>query len=352
MYPTRLGSSPYGLFGSRRRVLAFLGELSRELLRVKPRYERVNSRTFESDVYEYDRGVYVVDVRGVKGYVSSDEDLLTSFWWALFLGSLRDLNVDDCVSTTGGVYTLRSSGDVNNSVAYISYGTGTVPESFVDRTLQARAGSISTTVTIGYLSDRVRISFSGTIPSDSSELGIEQVLIDTTSTNRTTLLGRKVGSFASGRGVVWNIDFLSPWVRAVGDYMYGIHANLNVTMVRIDGVSFTARTSGDANAGSVYLVASSDAMTWDPMLSGITNAFSLTSFYADLFGTRFVRSTIIYGLSSPASDITVNTIGLYFPVYDSAGTAQTVCVLVQPLASPVTLFAGRNNLIVLRLIAI
>jgi hypothetical protein len=352
MYPTRLGSNPYGLFGSRRRALAFLGELSRELLRVKPGYERVNSRTFESDVYEYDRGVYVVDVRGVEGRVSSDEDLLTSYWWALFLGLIRDVDVGDCVATDGTAYILRSSAHVNAGGAYISYGTGTAPESFVDNRLVARAGSISTSVTIAYLSDRVRVSFSGTLPSGASELGIEQSLYDTTGGSRTTLLGRKVGSFSAGQGVVWNIDFLSPWVRAVGDFMYGIHMDLNVTMVRIDGVSFTARTSGTAGPSSAYLVASSGVMTWDPMLYGITGAFSLTNFYADVLGSRFVRSTIIYGLSSPASDISVNTIGLYFRVYDSAGTAQTVCVLVQPLASPITLYARRNNLIVLRIIAL
>jgi hypothetical protein len=352
MYPTRLGSNPYGLFGSRRRALAFLGELSRELLRVKPRYERVNSRTFESDVYEYDRGVYVVDVRGVKGYISSDEDLLTSYWWALFLGLIRDVNVGDCVAIDGAVYTLRSNARVNHGLVYIAYGTGTAPESFVDRTLLSRAGSISTSVTIGYLSDRVRVSLSGTLPSGSSELGIEQALIDTGNAPRVTLLGRKVGTFTAGQGVTWNIDFLSPWVRAVGDFMYGVLAGLNVTMVRIDGVSFTARTLGDGNAGSAYLVASSSTVTWDPMLVGITGAFSLTNYYADVLGARFVRSTIIYGLSSPASDIQVNTIGLYFPVFDSAGTAQTVCILVQPLASPITLFAGRNNLIVLRIIAL
>jgi hypothetical protein len=347
-----LGSNPYGLFGSRRRALAFIGELSKELLHVKPRYGRVNPRTFEYDVYEYDRGVYVVDVRGVEGHVSGDEDLLVSNWWALFLGLIREVNAGDVVDLSGAGYTLRSTGDVNPGSAYIAYGTGTAPESFVDRTLQARAGSISTTITIGYLSDRVRISLSGILPSDSSELGIEQNLYDTSVNTRTTLLGRKVGSFTSGQGVTWNVDFLSPWVRQIGDYMFGVHINGNVTMVRIDGVSFTARTGADSNAGSSYLVASSSVVTWDPGLSGITGAFSLINLFADVLGTRVVRSTIIYGLSSPSSDVEVNTIGLYFPVFDTVGNPQTTCILVQPLASPITLYAGRNNLIVLRIIAL
>jgi len=122
-------------------------------------------------------------------------------------------------------------------------------------------------------------------------------------------------------------------------------------MVRIDGTSFTARTSGDSQSGSAYLVASGDLVSWSSMLIAISNAFSLSNYYADILGTRYVRATLIHGLYSPVNDIAVNTIGLYFPVYDTTGTSQTVCILVQPLSSPVTLYASRNNLIVLRIIA-
>jgi hypothetical protein len=339
------------MFDSRRKTLAYIEELSREFLYIKPMYERINQRTFEYDVYEYDKGVYIVDVKGVKGYVSSDEDLLTSYWWALFLGSIRNVNAGDVVDIGGSTYTLRSSDNPNFVAAYISYGAGTTPESFVDRTLVTRVGSISTLITVGYLSDRVRIAFSGTIPSTSYELGIEQTLSDTSGSARTTLLGRRTGSWGAGTAVAWYIDFLAPWVRGVGDYMFGIHREADVTMVRVDGVSFTARTSGESNAGSAYLVASSDLVDWSPTLIAISNAFSLSNYYADILGTRYIRATLIHGLYSPANDIAVNTIGLYFPVFDTAGTSQTVCILAQPLSSPITLYASRNNLIVLRIIA-
>ena len=351
MYPTPQVHSPYGRFDSRRKALAFIEELSKELLYIKPRHERINPRTFEYDVYEYDRGIYIVDVSGVKGYISSDEDLLTSNWWALFLGSIRDVNPGDVVNTGGTAYSLRASSEPCYTAAYISYGTGTTPESFVDRTLVSRSGSISTSISIGYMSDRVRITLSGTIPSTSYELGIEQALYDSSGGLHTTLLGRKTGSWSASTAVAWYIDFLSPWVRGVGDYMYGIHRKANVTMVRIDGTSFTARTSGDSNAGTIYLVASSDLVSWGPTLVAISNAFSLSNYYADILGTRYIRATMIHGLYSPANDIQVNTIGLYFPVFDTAGVSQTVCILVQPLSSPITLYASRNNLIVLRIIA-
>jgi hypothetical protein len=351
MYPTPQAHNPYGMFDRRRKTLAFIEELSKELADLKPRYERINPRSFEFDVYEYDKGIYIVDVKGIKGYVAGEEDLLNTNWWALFLGSIRETNPSDVVDTGGTSRDLRASNTPLYSAASISYGTGTMPESFVDRTLVSRSGSISPSISVGYLSDRIRITLSCTIPSTSYELGIEQGLMSTGGSGYTALLGRKTGSWGANTAVAWYIDFLSPWVRGVGDYMYGIHRYANVTMVRVDGTSFTARTSGDSQSGSAYLVASGDLVSWSSMLIAISNAFSLSNYYADILGTRYIRATFLHGLYSPSNDIAVNTIGLYFPVYDTTGTSQTVCILVQPLSSPITLYASRNNLIVLRIIA-
>jgi hypothetical protein len=351
MYPTPQAHNPYGRFDSRRKALSLIEEISKELLYIKPRHGRANPRTFEFDVYEYDKGIYVVDVRGVKGYISSDEDLLTSYWWALFLGSIRDSNTGDVLDLGGASYSLRSSYIPVYGAAYLSYGTGTTTESFVDRCLVSKVGTISASISVGYMSDRIRITLSGAVPSTSYELGIEQTTVDTSGSGHTSLLGRKTGSWSGNTAVSWYIDFLSPWVRGVGDYMYGIHRYANVTMVRIDGTSFTARTSGDSQSGSAYLVASSDLVSWSSTLIAISNAFSLSNYYADILGTRYIRATFFHGLYSPANDTAVNTIGLYFPVYDANGNTQTVCILAQPLSSPITLYASRNNLVVLRIIA-
>jgi len=351
IYPTKLGSRPYGLFESRRRTLAFIRELSWDLLDIEARLDNYRNKRNEYRVYEYDKGIYIVDVKGVKGYIAWEDDLLVSNWWALFLGILRDVNPCDVVNTGGYAPCLRSSGDVNNAAAYISYGTGTTPEGFTDNTLKSRSGSISTSITIGYMSDRTRITLSGTLTSAASELGIEQSLFKTDGYADTFLLGRRTGSWSANQAVAWYIDFLSPWVRQVGNHMYGILMNADVATTRIDGVSFTARTSGDSQSGSAYLVASGSSVTWSPSLYNIPNAFSPSNYIVDILGTRYIRATFFHGLYSPANDIQVNTIGLYFPTFDTNGNTQTVCMMVQPLSSPVTLYAGRNNLIVLRIVA-
>jgi len=351
MYPIKLGSRPYGLFESRRRTLEFIRELNRDLLDIKPRLDNYRNKRNEYRVYEYDKNIHVIDVKGVKGYIAGEEDLLVSNWWALFLGLLRDTNSCDAVQMDGSSVCLRSQTDVNNAGAYISYGTGTTPESFTDNVLKSRSGSISTSITIGYMSDRVRITLSGTLTSAASELGIEQSLFRTDGYTATFLLGRRTGSWSANQAVAWYIDFLSPWVNQVGSYMYGILMNADVTATRIDGVSFTVRTGADSQSGTSYLVASSSSVTWSPSLYNIPNAFSLSNYIADVLGTRYIRATFYHGLYSPANNIQVNTIGLYIPAYDTNGNTQTVCLLVQPLSSPITLYAGMNNLIVLRIVA-
>lgn len=351
IYPTKLGSKPYGLFESRRRTLAFIRELSWDLLDIEPRLDNYRNKRGEHRVYEYDKNIHVIDVKGIKGYIAGEEDLLVSGWWALFLGIIRDTNVGDVVQTDGGVVSLRTQTDVNNWGAYISYGTDTTLESFTDNTLKSRSGSISTSITIGYMSDRTRITLSGTLTSAASELGIEQSLFRTDGYSSTFLLGRRTGSWSANQAVAWYIDFLSPWVRQVGNHMYGILMNADVATTRVDGVSFTAGTSGDSNSNSAYLVASSNSVTWSPSLYNIPNAFSLSNYMADVLGTRYIRATFFHGLYSPANDVQVNTIGLYLPTFDTNGNTQTVCLMVQPLSSPVTLYAGRNNLIVLRIVA-
>jgi len=351
-YQTPWVSNPYGLFDSRRKTLAYLEELSKDLLELKPRLNNYRNGRNEYRAYEYDKGIYVIDVQDIKGYVKGEEDLLGSNWWALFLGLLRDKNVGDAVDQSLNAFTLRTQNNPTSGAAYLIYGTGTTPETFTDWKLANYVGSIGTSITISYQTDRTRITLSGTLTATATELGISQSLYDAAGPSRTTLLGRITGSWSTNQAVTWNIDFLSPWVRAVGDLMYGTLTKANVTMVEISGSSFTARTSGDPQSGSAYLMASSDVISWSPSLYVMSNAFSLNNYYADLLYTRYIRGTFIHGLYAPAADTTVNTIGLYFPVYDTSGNTHITCVLVQPLSSPITLYGGKNNLIVLRIIAL
>jgi hypothetical protein len=325
-------------------------ELLRDLTTIKPRINRYNKR-YEYEAYEYDRGIYIVDVGGVKPKSNGEKDLLLSNFWALLIGTLRDANVGDTVDIGGGSYTIRSAGDVNSGMAYLVYGTGVDPSYFTQYSLQSRKGFLASSVDIAYLSDRTRISISGILPEDVYEIGVEQLLYDTGGYVRTILLARTTGSFSRGKAVVYNIDFLYPWVRQIGDLLFGTMIDKHVIMVDVNGVVFLSRTGADPNAGSVYLVLSSSPVTWSPSLYNIPSPLTPSSFYYDNFGSRSLRMTYVHGMMSPSTDIAVNTIALYQPIFRSDGTSMTVCHLVIPLSSPATFYGNKNNLIVLRIIA-
>jgi hypothetical protein len=342
------------LFASNRRALAFLSEIVEDIAHLKPRIKM--NRRFEYEPYEHDRGVYLVDVTGIKGLVEADrraeEDLLVSNYWALLLGLLRYVNPGDVVDTGGTVYSIRATGDVNHGVAYLVYGTSTAPETFTDNALKSYSGSISTSIAISYMSDRTRVALSGVVPAVAYELGVYQYLYDTGGSFRLIMLARKVGSWSANQAVSYYIDFFSPWVKQVGDLIYGILRNVDVSTQRIDGTTITLRTSAAVNSSSIYLVISPTPVSWSPSLYSVPGAVTPSNYYTDILGSRYIRATIIHALMAPSSNMEVNTLGLYQPVYDSAGATHTVCWLVLPLASPITLYAGRNNLIVLRIIAL
>jgi hypothetical protein len=341
------------LFTSNRQALAFISEIVEDIAYLKPRI-RMN-RLFEHEPYEYDKGIYLIDVSSVKGFVEVDrraeEDLLVSNFWALLLGLLRNVNPGDCVSVGGGAFTLRAATNVNAGAAYLVYGTSTVPETFTDNALRSYSGSISTSIGISYMSDRTRVVLSGVVPATAYELGIYQSLHDTGGGTPLTMLARRVGSWSAYQAVSYYIDFFSPWVKQVGDLIYGILRNADVVTQRIDGTTITLRTSGDMNADTVYLVISPTKVTWGPGLYSVPGAVIPTNYYTDILGSRYIRATIIHALIAPSSDMQVNTLGLYQSVFDSTGATHTACWMVLPLASPITLYAGRNNLIVLRILA-
>jgi hypothetical protein len=354
----RISQTPYPRlsntrFSSNRQAKSFLSDIAEGIADMKPRI-RMNRR-FEYEPYEYDKGIYLLDVSNVKGSVEAgrgaEEDLLVSTFWAMLLGLLRDTNPGDVVDTSSSGFYLRASGDVNVVTAYLVYGMSTISPTFIDNVLKSYSGSISTSISMNYLSDRTRVTLSGILTGAAYELGIYQSLYDASAVSHICLLARMVGSWSANQVVNYNIDFLSPWVKQVGDLIYGILRNADVNTQRIDGTTITLRTSTEINPSSVYLVISPTSVSWSPSLYYIPNALTPSNYYLDLLGSRYIRMTILNGLIAPSSDTQINTLGLYQSVYDSGGVTHTVCWLVLPLSSPITLYAARNNLVILRIIA-
>jgi hypothetical protein len=164
------------------------------------------------------------------------------------------------------------------------------------------------------------------------------------------MLGRRTGTWSKGQAVVWNIDFLQPWVRAVADLFYGTLRDANVTMVDATGANFTARTSQDPNASTVWLVASPNSITWSPGLTSIPNKVDLATYYLDFLRNRAARMTYLVGTATPITDTQLNTVGLYQGIFDTTGASHNCAMMAIPLSAPITFYKDKNNLAVLRII--
>jgi hypothetical protein len=327
-----------------------VNQVLKDLSYVKPRIDRFNKR-FKYEAYEYDKGIYIIDVKGVKGSVDGRENILVSNFWALFIGLIRNVNAGDIVDVGGVARDLRSSGDVNAGIAYLVYGSGITSEAFTQNALASYVGSISTTISISYLSDRTRITFSGTLPADAYEIGVQQYVFTSGGSSYTYLFARKAGFWSKGSLINYFIDYSYPWIRQIGDLMYGVHRDADTSVKRVDGSTFTARTSADFNVDTAYIVLSSSPVTWSPSLYNIPSPITPVQYAHHKLDARIYRAVHFNAVYTPTSDTAINSIALYQLIYDTAGGSNTVCLLVIPLSSPATAYANKNNVFIIRIFA-
>jgi hypothetical protein len=309
--------------------------------------------------WEYDKRITVVDVSGaesIKGlvYVDNkyvDHNILTSWFWAMIIGLLADSSVSDVVSTGGVANPLLMNQYSGYGSAWMSVGSSDIAESFLDINLRSYVKNLATTITLGSTSSDSRVTLTATTDVDTKEVGVFQNLYYATYSYTAYMYARKVVYVPAGKTITWSLTFSQPWSKRMAELMYGIFRYANSGIVRTDGTIFTARTTGDVNAGRAYLVYSSTQVTWSPDLYAVPNAQGLSMMYWDAFNQRSFRLWGLLGSITPGTDVTVNTLGIYQPIYDTSGVAQTVCLAVLPLSTPVTFYANRVNLVMLRIVA-
>jgi len=322
-------------------------EIVRQILYDEPRPRR------PLDSYEYDKYIHIVDIPlkdSIIGHIDGKRNLLICYFWALMFAIMNDTNLT-FVNTSGISYGLRSSGDMNRGSAYLVYGSGVSPEIFYQNSLVSYSGSISTAVSFGQLSDRNRITLSGIAPDNAQEIGIYQVLIDVNNSSQTTMLARKVIYVPKGKAINYYIDFLMPWSYNWALLMYGILLDANVSgAIDADGNTYTLRSSGDVNAGVVRMRLSTTLYSWSPSLTNISYVIEPPT-YRFLGHYTSYEYLFLLGATTPSSDISINTISVVQSLYDTGGVGHDTYILILPLQTPITLYAGRVNIIFLRLIA-
>jgi len=306
------------------------------------------------DLYEFDRGIYLIDVplnQTVNGFVNGKRNILTFNFWALKFGLLGDFNAGGAVDVGGGVYTLRTIGDPQWGAVQLAIGSDSTPEDITQYKLGNEIATLPTTVTFGRLSDRNRITLSGVTTQDASEVGIKAPLRNDAGWNLWFLIARKAMTVSANQAINWYIDFLQPWLYNWALAMYGYLTDSNPSGVVDElGYIYQVRTWADANAGSVRIRVSSQTYTWSPDLATISAELEIPP-YLRYDNFRNIVYLFIIGNVIPPDDMSVNTVALMQPMFDTNGNVRNTYVAVIPLSSPATLYKNRSNLIFIRLVA-
>jgi len=323
-------------------------EIARQILYDVP----INVMKRPLDSYEYDKYIHLIDIplkETVIGHINGKRNILVFNFWLVFFGLLTDSNISDALDISGSTKTVGTAGDFNLAAAYLTYGYSTSPELFYQNSLVSYGGSISTSRSFGQLSDRNRITLSGVSPAEIQEIGIYQSVNPASSW--TIMYARKQMYVPRNKTINYYIDFLMPWTYNCALLMYGFLSEANVSgAIDAYGASYTLRSSGDVNAGAVRMRVSQTLYSWSPSLTNISYDLELST-YRTVGNARSAVYLFIVGIASPTTDISVNTISLIQSLYDTGGTGHDTYVLILPLQTPITLYAGRTNVIFLRFVA-
>lgn len=330
----------------------------RSLDRSETLYQLVNIGMLDKyrkriDNQGHGESILIDTLKGVRGTVTVDgvtrDNLILANFGTYWFGILLDTNLSPvrAYDVTGEV-TLRTMGDVNADAFTVMIGSGTSPPAMTDFDLVNRV-SLTTARSISNQETETIIVGSAVSDRSFTEVGIRQGLVDTVGGVKNYLLARSLMSGGANTSIVYRIRFQYPWVRNMGYIMYGLLTDSNISVTDIGGTSFTARTSADMNAGSVYLVGSSQGVTWNPDISRLQNPFTISTatYY---YNPRTFVLLILVGSISPSTDTELRVIGLQQAVYDVSTQTRHVLLGCIPLPNPIVLRANRVNFVFLRIL--
>jgi hypothetical protein len=288
-----------------------------------------------------------------RGYVNGKENYLLANWFAMQQGILAYFN-PSLKTNDGYMNAWQLLGDAVCGACNFLLGQGANAETFGDYTITSGTNLSGISKAVGYLSDRSRISVYGSAPSNGYELGIN-FNIYTANGCFGALGSRRVMSVTAGDYLEWDFDFLNPWLLNWARIMFGIFAEADISgLVDTGSRTFTGRfASAQLPALASYLVVSNNTTPWSPTqnkligtVTGLTTGLAYSNWNSA--GMYFFW----YGTLTPSTDTVVNEIGIYTKVYDTGGATHEIAVARIVLSSPVTLYANKYNVVLIKWFAL
>ncbi|MCQ5337288.1 MAG: hypothetical protein NO475_03725 [Candidatus Methanomethylicia archaeon] len=306
------------------------------------------SRSQYRDLWDKDLVVLVNMNDSIYGLINNKvKNMLVYMFWAYLLAYLSD-SVTDFINTGGAWnfrgYPLRSNLEVNASSAYVVFGTRTDEPAFDQYSLLGRNTALegsAITPAIILEADKRRLRFGRVSAGAVSEVGLYQVVYDTYPYTHEIMLGRTVYSVpGSGYNVYYDVIVKAPFLDNLAYYLFGLLSDTNQNLKRRDGTVVTARTSGDANASTLYLFIGTSNTPFSFDQYDLTNALALTSVHYFTWSRSTYVMIILSGAVRLATSMTIGEVGFAQRIADIGGYLNEVLLGRIPLSTPISKSAG------------
>jgi hypothetical protein len=270
-------------------------------------------------------------------------NLLVQNFWNLLTGLLGKANTE-IIDTGGTARPLRSSGDVNASSSFVTFGTGTVAPAFGQAALQTRTtGAEGAAITPTMVSEpnRIRLRFGRVTAASVNEVGLYQNLFDPGGPIREAMHGRVViPSIPSGSNVFYDVVVQAPFLTNFANLLFGILSDSNQSAVNRGGASVTLRSIGDVNVEACRLLAGTSNAPFAFRQYELTGPLALTSAYNFFIVRGSSTLVMISGATRVPSAMSIGEIGIAQRLYDAGAVAQDVLLARIVLSTPVSKAAG------------
>jgi len=270
--------------------------------------------------------------------------------YEIIRGLLNNVNVS-ILDTAGNSKNARTSGDFAHDIARIYVGEDTVDLDFSDYNLTNFASDVCSLVELLSLTNSNKVRVSGLAAKTGTSVGLALDIFDASGSSLYVMLSARLLSVSSGESVLYDLVFNQPWVYNFANWFYGLAKNTDAPNEKdLGGVTYTLRSSADAQAEACRIVTGDGTDEWSPtdysLSSPVEHETSFHSWVTD-YAVEYVWRTWYI----PPSDEQINEIGLVQKLYDSGGGQHdTLLCRIALGASPLNLTGGNYYIIRLRIV--
>jgi len=301
--------------------------------------------------YELHKRVHLIDLPvNVKGFVNGKKNRFTR---PFFTGLVNWFSTKElrAINTDGNERPVFLAQYVSADVARISIGQDTDDILFSDYHLVGASYIASDLVSYQELADRIRVVAEAIATVNGTSVGLcMRPVYQAPNYYTTFLIAGRLQSVATDQVIDYYLDFYEPWTLNFALAWYGVLGY--TTAVLKDTTGATATINFQTNysyRGIARLTVGTSNTPFSFGDYGLTNPVEISNTWIGESSQSYVFG-IVHGAYVPATDVNIYEVGLVQKLRDTGGVDHDFLMCRIVLPSPITLVAGKNNLLLLRIL--